>query len=187
MKKLILISSIACIMLLSFSCNNKNNHENMTVLTERIAYPVFIKSPYPDETDWWKENMEGQKREKFVNILLDAAFDGKVKAYDYFSDLLLTKQQVNSIMNRNDTLKSTRPFPPYDEFDTVIVQKLERKNIHRITFLEEWYFDEKNFTMEKKVVGIAPAITMYADSNEIKGYRPLFWIYLDDKYPMKNK
>jgi len=188
MKKLYLISLTIIFLLSGYSCRNKTgSNENKTVLTERIQYPVFIKSPYPDETDWWKENMEGSQREKFVNILLDAAFGGKVKAYDYMDNSLLSKAQIDNITNHKDTIRMVRAYPPYDEYDTIVVQKLERKDIHRITFMEEWYFDEKNFTMEKKVVGIAPAVTIYADSNEIKGYKPLFWIYLDDKYPLKNK
>jgi hypothetical protein len=170
---------------LGFSCKNNSENDGKTIITERIQYPVFIKCPYPDETDWWVENIEGAKREKFVNILLDAAFDGKVKVYDYLDNTLLTKAQVDNIASRSDTMKVLRSAPPYDEVDTVIVQKLDRKDIHRVTFMEEWNFDEKNFKMEKKVVGIAPAETVYGDSSIIKGYKPLFWIYLDDKYPIK--
>ncbi len=185
MKKLMLISALLMCMVASHSCKNASSTDGKTVLTERIQYPVFIKSPYGDDAEWYKENMEGPKREKFVNLLLDAAFDGKVKAYDYEDNIPLTKEQISHIMVKSDTVIMTRTYAPYNDYDTVIVQKLERRNIHRITFLEEWYFDEKAFTMEKKVVGIAPAITMYADSNEVKGYKPLFWIYLDDKYPLK--
>ena len=185
MKKLMLISAILMCMVASHSCKNSSGTDGKTLLTERIQYPVFIKSPYGDDVEWYKENMEGRSREKFVNILLDGAFDGKVKTYDYVDDAPLSKEQLQQIVSRTDTVHMIRPLPPYEEFDTVIVTKLERKNIHRITFLEEWYFDEKEFSMTKKVVGIAPALTMYSDSNNVKGYKPLFWIYLDDKYPLK--
>jgi len=180
---LLLISGFLSV---AMSCSHKKNHENMLVLTERIQYPVFIKSPYTEETDWWRENMEGPKREKFVNIIIDAALSGKVKAYNYIDNTLLTKEQVNAIFDRYDTITMNRPTPPYDEVDTVINIKLDRKEIHRITFMEEWYFDEENFKMEKTVVGIAPALTSYGDSTEVLGYKPLFWIYLDEKYPLKN-
>ena len=173
-------------LLVSFTaCNNKKNSENKITLTERIQYPVFIKSPYDEDTDWWCENMEGPKREQFINIIVDAALSGKVKAYDYINNTPLTKSEVEVIFNRYDTVLYTRPVAPFDEVDTVINTKLDRKDIHRVTFLEEWYFDEKNFIIEKKVVGVAPALTLYADSGEIKGYKPLFWVYMDDKYPLK--
>jgi hypothetical protein len=185
MKKIFFGFTVLSLTVIGFSCKNNSNNEGSTVITERIQYPVFIKSPYPEETDWWVENLEGVKREKFVNLLLDAAFEGKVKAYDYLDNTLLTQAQVNNIFSRSDTVKVLRSTPPYEEVDTVIVQKLDRRDIHRITFLEEWNFDEKNFKMEKKVVGIAPAVTVYGDSAVIKGYKPLFWIYLDERYPIK--
>ena len=185
MKNILLSLLILSFLILGNSCKNNSDKGDKTVITERIQYPVFIKSPYPDDTDWWVENLEGVKREKFVNILVDAALEGKVKAYDYLDNTLLTQAQVNNIFNRTDTIKMTRITPPYDEVDTVITHKLDRKDIYRVTFLEEWNFDEKNFKMEKKVVGIAPSETIFGDSSDIKGYKPLFWIYLDEKYPLK--
>ena len=185
MKKVVVCFLVLSFLFLGFSCKNSSDNDGKTVITERIQYPVFIKSPYPEETDWWVENLEGIKREKFVNLLLDAAFDGKVKVYDYLDNTLLSKSQVDNIVCKTDTMKVVRSAPPYDEIDTVVMQKLDRKDIHRLTFMEEWYFDEKNFKMEKKVVGIAPAETVFDDSAHIKGYKPLFWIYLDEKYPQK--
>ncbi len=185
MKKLLSGFLVLSFLFLGFSCKNNSDKEAKTIITERIQYPVFIKSPYPEETDWWVENLEGFKREKFVNLLLDAAFEGKVKVYDYLDNSQLSKTQVDNIACKTDTLKVLRATPPYEEVDTVIMHKLERKDIHRVTFMEEWSFDEKKFTMEKKVVGIAPAETVYGDSAVVKGYKPLFWIYLDEKYPIK--
>ncbi len=185
MKPTVLFIWIGMLLLSLTACNSKKDQADKIILTERIQYPVFIKTPYEEETDWWCENMEGPKREQFVNIIVDAALSGKVKAYDYISNTLLTKNEVEVIFNRYDTVLYTRTVAPFDEVDTVINTKLDRKDIHRITFLEEWYFDEKNFSIEKKVVGVAPAITLYSDSGEIKGYKPLFWVYMDEKYPLK--
>lgn len=185
MKRIVLCVWI-CLLILSFTaCRNKKNPGNKIILTERIQYPVFIKSPYNEDTDWWCENMEGPKREQFINIIVDAALSGRVKAHDYIDNTLLTKSEVEGIFNRYDTVLYTRTVAPFDEVDTVINTKLERKDIHRVTFLEEWYFDEENFIIEKKVVGVAPALTLYDDSGEIKGFKPLFWVYMDDKYPLK--
>jgi len=185
MKSIRKIILVLMFLFAGYSCKNGSGKEGQTIITERIQYPVFIKSPYPEETDWWVENLEGAKREKFVNLLLDAAFDGKVKVYDYLDNSLLTKAQIDKIVSKTETVKMLSTKPPYEEMDTVITQKLDRKNIHRVTFMEEWSFDEKNFKMDKKVVGIAPAETVYGDSSVIKGYKPLFWIYLDEKYPLK--
>lgn len=185
MKTSLIPALLVAALFFAASCGGEVKKENQKVLTEKIQYPVFIKCPYTEETEWYRENMEGSDREKFVNLLFDLALEGKVKAYDYYANTPLTKDQVKAAGCRYDTISLTRPQPPYEEYDTVITQIPDRKLIHRVTFLEEWYFDEKNLQMEKKVVGIAPALTVYADSNEIKGYMPLFWIYLDKNYPEK--
>lgn len=180
---LVLVVVLAHGLLLS-SCGGEKKSDEKLVFTERIQYPVFIKSPYGDEGDWWKENMEGPKREKLVAWIFDMAYSGKIKAYDP-DNKALSIAEVKAIGNRRDTVRLTRAFEPYDEYDSVIVENLDRRDIHRITFLEEWYLDEKALKFEKKVVGLCPAVTVYTDSSEVKGYKPLFWIYLDDKYPLK--
>ena len=181
--KTVLHIIVTTFVVILMSCGN-NKQEDLTVLTERIQYPVFINNPYPDEGDWWKENMEGPKREKFVKYIFDAAYSGKIKAYNY-DDQPLTVDQVKAIGNETDTIRSTRPYPPYDEFDTIVSNVLDLRDIHRITFLEEWYINEKNMQITKKVVGVCPALTIFEDSNAVKGYKPLFWLYFDDKYPVK--
>ncbi|MEI6764790.1 MAG: hypothetical protein WCM76_04055 [Bacteroidota bacterium] len=182
--KILILVSVLLPAIMLCSCGGEKKSDNKTVLTERIQYPVFIKSPYGDEGDWWKENMEGAKREKLVNWIFEMAYSGKIKAYDY-DNKPLTVSEVKAIGNRRDTVRLTRPNPPYDEYDSVIVENFDRRDVHRITFLEEWYLDEKALTFEKKVVGLCPAITMYTDSSEVKGYKPMFWLYFDDKYPVK--
>ena len=185
MKKPVLFFILFSFIMIINSCKNEGKNDNMTVLTERIQYPVFIKSPYGDDGDWYRENMEGPKRESFVKIIFDAAYNGKLKAYDYLTNEPLTIEKVKAIGSKCDTLHIIRETPVYKEYDTIITQKLDLKDIHRITFLEEWYMDVDKFRIEKKVVGICPSLTIYEDSNDVRGYKPLFWLYLDKKYPIK--
>jgi hypothetical protein len=146
------------------------------VVAERIEYPVFIKSPYGEQNGcYWKENLETSKRQEFVKTLFEWAYGGKIKAFDY----------VTAIGNTCDTVTMTRPNPPYDEYDTVIKSKLDLNLIHKVKMLEEWKLDPDNYTVVKKLLGIAPTLTIYADSNEVKGYKPLFWIYFDQEYIKK--
>jgi hypothetical protein len=167
------------------ACGGKSDDSKTgkSLITERIEYPVFIKSPYgEDQGDWWKENIETSKRTDFVNMLLDWAYSGKVATFDFLTNKPLTPEQVKAIGNESDTIKVTDVNPPYDEKDTIITQKLDIRLIHKIKFLEEWSFDAENHTITKKILGIAPTVTEYADSSEIKGYRPLFWMYFDKDY-----
>ncbi len=158
--------------------------ENM--ITEKIEYPVFIKDPWEEETtDWWKENIETSKRLEFVKTIFDWAYSGKVKAYDFITYEPLSVEQVKAIGNRCDTITITETTPPYREKDTVIQEKLDFAQIHKVKFLEEWTYDKNRTSIAKKIIGIAPALTVYADSVEIKGFKPLFWLFFDDRYAKK--
>jgi len=163
------------------SCKD-NTDKSKTVITERIQYDVNIKSPNPDY-DPWVQNIDRRKRMAFVNMIMDAAYSGKIQAYDYFNNPI-TAEQVKSI--GVDTIYQTlmRVYPPYDEYDTVIISKFELKDITKIRFLEEWYIDEDNLEIEKKITGIAPVIGKYDQSGNLLGFQPLFWLYLDKNYPM---
>ncbi len=173
-----------CICLLSACGNNsKDNNNGDTIITEKIEYPVFIKSPYEEENgDWWKENIETSKRTDFVKMLMDWAYSGKVGAYDFLTNEPLTVEQVKAIGNESDTLHINKTTPPYDEIDTVITQKLDFQLIQKIKFLEEWSYNLNDHTISKKVLGIAPTVATYDENSELKGYRPLFWLYFDKDF-----
>lgn len=168
------------------SCKDKNaQFKNKKQITQRIQYDVFIKSPNADY-EWWRENIEGEKRDVFVRSIVNKALSGKFKVYDYFNKQL-TVSEIKSIFNRIDTLQMQSPKPPYNDTTVIVENKLDLSSIVKIRFLEEWYMDEKTMEFAKKTVGIAPISVKYVEgTNEIKGYQPLFWIYLDDNYPLKD-
>jgi len=167
---------------LFFSCNRRDDN-TAAILTERIQYDVFIKSPDPD-LDWWVQNIEGSKREIFIKTILDNALSGKVKVYDY-TNQPLTPADLKSQLYRSDTFSMQRATPPYKYFDTVATHSIDMKDIVKIRFLEEWTWNEKTLFIQKKVAGIAPVAAAYLENGELKGYKPLFWVYFDDKYPLK--
>ena len=157
--------------------------DDISGLCERIQYDVIINNQDPGHY-WWVNNIEGSKRESFIRNLFNTAFSGEVKAYDYFNNPL-TPEQLKMI--GADTIYRTliRPYPPYDEYDTVIISKLEFADISRIRFLEEWYYDENEIAIDKKVVGIAPLIERRDGEGNMIAVQPLFWLYFDEKYPLR--
>lgn len=177
LKFLILITPF----ILFFSCNNKKNDKKL--ITERIQYDVNIKSPDPNY-DWWVQNLEGPNRESFVKSILNAAYKGELKAFDIFHNPLSVKE-LKAIGNRTDTITGTSPYPPYNDTIMVIKQELDLQRITRVRFLEEWRMDENTLQFDKKVLGISPIMESYDDQGNLRGYMPLFWIYLDKEYPAK--
>lgn len=153
-------------------------------VTERIQYDVTIKTPDPD-MNWYVQNIEGSEREKFIKNIITAAYKGKVKTYDA-DGTLLSPAEVQKIENRSDTVFAEGVGA--DGSDSLIVQRteLDIQLVTKIMFLEEWYMDENTLQFEKKVLGICPLYAKYNDDGSFRGYRPLFWVYFDERYPLKS-
>ena len=170
-----------------FSCKNSTNNstktDNKNLVTERIQYEVSIKTPDPD-FDWWVQNIEGSKRESFIQKILDAAYSGKVKAYDSFGTLLSPKQ-VKETGGKDDTIVMQKMAPPYGDSISIINNKLDIQKVYKLSFLEEWSMDPATLKFEKRVLGFAPLVEKREENGDIRGYRPLFWVYFDDNYPLK--
>ncbi|MHC1706226.1 MAG: hypothetical protein AB9842_01760 [Bacteroidales bacterium] len=181
MKTLSKILIVSAVLMIAVSCGKKK--EGLKLITERIQYDVTIKSPDPDY-DWWVQNLEGPTRESFVKDILNSAYSGKLKAYDIFHKPL-TVNDVKAIGNRSDTITGTSPYPPYNDTVMVIKQELDLQHITRVRFLEEWRMDETSLQFEKKILGISPIIESYDEQGNLRGYMPLFWVYIDKDYPAK--
>ena len=163
------------------SCKNDTDTTNKKIITERIQYDVLIKSP-DAELEWYNQNLEGIKREDFVKTIINAAYEGKVKAFDYFNTLL-SPEELKKADNHTDTITLQRSTAPYDSFDTIVKTELNLQHITKVRFLEEWRMDPKTFQLDKKVLGMMLLKENYGDSSKLRGYSPLFWIYFDSKYP----
>lgn len=159
-------------LLIIISCDRK---EDKTVITKKIQYDVSIKNSNSNY-DPWIENISQSERFAFVQKLLDAAYFGQIKAYDYFNKPL-SLAELKSLGTDTIYKTLTRTYPPYEEFDTLIVNRINIRDINKIRFLEEWKMNEKNFVFEKIVIGIAPVIDKYDTDGNFLGKQPLFWIY----------
>jgi len=163
------------------SCKPKESAKK--IVTERIQYDVLLKSPGPDYP-WWVQNLEGSSRETFIKGIINAAYEGKVKAYDV-DHKLLSPAEVKAIENFTDTILGPSPVAPYNDTTIIMEHHLSLDKINRVRFLEEWRMDETTLEMEKKVIGICPVIENYDENGEFRAWQPLFWIYFDPAYPAK--
>jgi len=162
------------------SCTGNKTEKN--IVTKRIQYDVTIRNPETD-MDWWVQNIEGSNREKLLADIFRQVTDGKVKAYDFLSYTPFTSEEIRNMMKRTDSISVERSTPPYDLVDTLLVTEIRLSDITRLRFLEEWNMDEKSLVFSKKVAGICPLVERRTDSGELRGYKPLFWVFFDDKYP----
>lgn len=162
------------------SCQQKEKE----LITEKIQYDVSIKSPNPDY-DWWIQNLPGPQRDNLVDMILDGALSGEFQSYDYFNKPI-SAYEVSKILSDTSVLTLMAKEPPYEYYDTTIVYTIQREDILKIRFLEEWRADRGALLFEKKILGIAP-VARRIDPMGIERWQPLFWIYTDEEFIRKLK
>jgi hypothetical protein len=182
MKRYFLFSIPVFALLVIWSCG-RNGKDARTLITDRIQYDVLLKNA--DSTnDWWVQNMEGRSREAFVRLVMEKAYSGKLKTYNFLTLSLLSVEQTKATGSRTDKLSLQRSKPPYDMYDTLIKNELRMNDIQKIRFLEAWYWNENSNLMEKEILGICPLLNNYSETGEFRGYQPLFWISLTETFPL---
>jgi hypothetical protein len=181
MNKFVFIGLLFSLSTAILSCHTGETSEK-NVVTKRIQYDVPIRNTEPD-MDWWVQNIEGSSREKLIKDIISKVSEGKVKAYDFLSCKPYSTDEIRNMMKRVDTISVERSTPPYDLVDTVLITEIRLSDITKIRFLEEWKMNEKTLAFSKKVEGICPMVERRTESGELRGYKPLFWVFFDDKYP----
>lgn len=175
MEKLIILG----IIILAFltSCNNeKDPYKNSTVIAKEITYELDFNKD--ENRPQWLNKL---KREKLVDILFDKVLSGEWTAYTYFYNQPISKQElVNLCSLQVDTVSYLDTNG--DTLQKVIETKFDRDEIKYMMFKEEWYFDENDFCMQKKVVMMAPIREFYIEGSNKPYKQVLFMVYFDDKH-----
>ncbi|MFM7216857.1 MAG: gliding motility protein GldN [Bacteroidota bacterium] len=148
-------------------------------LSEKMNLPLR----YPNS----KSIME---RKSLIDVIMDAVAEGSLTAYSYADEeftLPLTMKEIESRGGaRTDTMKMSRPDPPYEEYDTIIAKEFSRDDVIAYRIKEDWFFDKQRSVMEVRIIGIAPLVFAKNEAGEIREGNlriPLFWIY----YPEARK
>jgi len=122
----------------------------------------------------------------FITVIMDALKEGSITAYDISNtDEFLVPLNYQEIVSRQiDTIHRTltRPYPPYDQYDTVIYTEFDPNKVTRIRIKEDWFFDKKRSQMLVRILGICPV--MVKSRNDEEYSEPLFWIYYPEARPI---
>lgn len=158
-----LIVLIGCINLIG--CNTKENKvnapveslESYIVVADTIITDVVIKNPGDDEwTDFCLRTLD---KKVLVDNLFKAVYSGKLAPHEFFSDTVITIQDVKAIEDDPE---------------------FSREKIAKVQFEEKWYYNEESNSMIKKVHSIMLAYEIYYSTGEFKGYKPAFKVYLNN-------
>lgn len=165
----------------------------LSVKKDPIPYPPIRRADVMWQKRIWREvdfrqkfnqkfyyPLDAQKDWKsFIMIVLDALKEGgQMTAYDLSTtDELLVPITYNEIVGRQtDTLHEIgrRPYPPYEEYDTIIVTTFDPTKVMRLRIKEDWYFDKQRSQMMVRIIALCPVMMMERDGQEQPS--PLFWI-----------
>ncbi|MCK9292247.1 MAG: gliding motility protein GldN [Bacteroidales bacterium] len=117
----------------------------------------------------------------FINVLMDGLKERKFRAYDLSNtDELLVPITYNEIVSRlTDTtiVRERRPYPPYEEYDTVIVRQFDPTRVMRLRLKEDWYFDKQRSQLMVRIIAVCPVMMVEKDGQEFS--QPLFWVSYD--------
>ncbi len=126
-----------------------------------------------------------QNWKSFIVIVLDALKEGELTAYDISNtDELLIPLTYNEIIAREtfeDHRVMRRPYPPYEEYDTVIYTQFQPTQVMRLRIKEDWYFDRQRSQMMVRIQALCPVMIKERNGEEVTS--PLFWI----SYPEARK
>jgi len=168
-----------------------------------IAIPAVRKADIMWSKRMWREIDMRQKMNQpfyypvvphnnwrnFITVIMDALKEGSITAYDISgTDEFLVPLTYQEIVSRQiDTvhLSLTRPYPPYDQYDTVVYSEFDPSKVTRIRIKEDWYFDKKRSQMLVRILGICPV--MIKERNDEEFSEPLFWIYFPEARPVLAK
>jgi len=122
-----------------------------------ITYEVLIKNP-DVEDEWQSQCLERTNIKLMSKDVISAVMNGKLKAYNYYDDHLLSKSEVKAILKKNGKLN----------------------NIGNIQFIEDWYWNKKELQLQKKVKSLMFGYEIYDENNKVRGYRASFVVNLDE-------
>ncbi len=139
------------------------NSDNSVIIADTIIYDVIIRNTI-EEDDWQEFCLKNMDRAALTNIIFNAIYNGKLTAYDYQQETPMTIEEVKQLE-----------------------KEYSRDLIGKMQFVEEWYLDEKNMQMGKRVNEIMLAYEIYNLDGEVRAYKAGVKVYLTDKSKNPNQ
>lgn len=168
--------------------------------TKPISYPPLRKADVMWEKRIWRViDMKQKINQPFyypidphnhwrnlITVIMDALKEGSITAYDITNtDEFLVPLTYQEVINRQvDTFHKTfrRPYPPYDEYDSLIYSSFDPTKVMRFRIKEDWFFDKQRSQLMVRIIGICPV--MMKELNGVEYPEPMFWIYFPEARPI---
>lgn len=114
----------------------------------------------------------------FIEILVDAARKGKIRAFgdDKFTRVLSTEELDNNLMGSSTTQTVVDPVTG-EERQVTVAGSFNPTDVDNYEIQEDWIFDRNAGRMVSRIRAISPRMITYDDQGLPRGFRKLFTIY----------
>lgn len=139
-------------------------------LREKINHPLYFPNTTIDD------------RQSLMQVLVSSINEGSIRAFqnDEFT-MPLTPEEIRNNYARQEVRTFTRPDPPYDQYDSLIVIPLRPEDVTKYRVKEEWFFDSKRSVLDVRILGVCPVRERIdPETGESLGDQPLFWVYFPE-------
>jgi len=151
------------------SCTN-NEPANVTEWAGQVESKTSVIKPDGFQDEYWRAINKNVDYEKIFNILVEAVLKGKKQAYDIITDRPLTIEEVKQTMGFNN------------DPEELTAERITVNDLSALRMRESWMFNEKDFSLEKKVKRIDLLLKKIdPTTGEYLGDRALFYVKLDEE------
>jgi hypothetical protein len=153
------VSILLVFIAFSYGCTRKASNEKIqpgSLVADTIICDVVIHNPNPED-QWTTECLKNLKHRALIDSLFALVYDGKMKAYDFFSKEVIKNKDLKQMESENG---------------------FSRDHIGKIQFTERWYFDKKSQQFQKEVLSLVLGYELFNQDGSLRGYKPIFKIYL---------
>jgi len=155
---------IAAFILIS-SCNTAEDNPTFiykdelsgTLIADTIIYDVIIKDTTLNDF-WSKQCLKGVNHKEFIDDIFNNIYNEKIQALHFLSEEKLPIKDIEEMEHE-------------DWFS--------REAIGKIQFTEIWYYNPNHAVMNKIVLSLTLGVEQYDNNNKLKGYKPIFKVYLN--------
>lgn len=156
MKGLLLTGTNFKILLFGFllsACHGNNNENRQAGLPlGKIIYDTYVVNR--DSTDTWGDECLAKfDRKMMIDNIFEDVYNGRITPYDYFTGERISPEKIRKMEKDGD---------------------FTRKEISKIQFEEQWFWDKPNVQMHKEVISMTIAYEVYNNMGQSRGQKPIF-------------
>lgn len=173
MTKISLLLFLSILVLSSCEDNRSNNFDerNFSLKDKQVYAYTDINNPMQGYSLGDKEALDSS----FAAYILNTTGNKNINYTDTEGNKLSAEEARNLLTQTRITL-----IPDPDDPEIMMEKKeevkLKPKDIVQILCRENWYLNEEEFKLTKKVTHIAPVVYVYDHEGDVRGKKILYWI-----------